>query len=792
MERRCGLGRRHRGSYTDTIACGSSDGGTLEVTFNRTRREGDGTISQRRVSWWAVEGARDRDLRLERRECSGTLATIDSQLASPVTTIVADQIGVRASRWPTPSPPSAAPPTTRAPSSPAASTSTPTTPSSSAPSGAIYGAGVPLEVNTLYSSSATRRENDFAGAGSNDKFRLKHYDTSGTGGERESIFTNALTLAPGLDPSLGVAFKVQQRTTGLWLQADGSWAAGEGFIGGTYVDAEATWKLPMSAGTESDTTFDPGIIDAGGEYRVWTQLTEAATGPKQYGGAEGFPLWFDWLPDRVAFISNDTSGPAAGADTSSGVPDAAGVPKPRATWNPALAVTRDSDPATAGAQPRPELLVRAPAESTPLPKVDLTSSTVDNNVTLQGGFTDRWLRVGPNTSAAPWQSFIEGSQDSSVRGACPDLNGDGTADGIDTDGNGTIDIAANDCIVEPTFGLRIDGRTGIRIQQLEVESGQISTTLNYRQVAPSASSVYAVMARNGASFTALSSDFQAFAGLEVSRRCLRPRNGGPATFACSRQARAPSTTRTRTAVAAQQPRRARSTTRPARRTRSPRRGRTSPAPAATAVVAATSRAAQRRSLPQLRPEGQGRHRRTEAHRGRRRRGHGTGGNNPTCNGGERHLRGWGKGGTGASPKAATTGAGFATYRTGGAESAGSAGWVPGYGENGNPGTAGGGGGGGGGGAGSNCLAPTTTSVVRGRVAATADSGGDPGGGGVGGGSSIGLYLHDTGTVRLVQTGVSANTGGRGRAGGAGGIGGTGGAGGRANTNPNETRPLGRQ
>ncbi len=172
-----------------------------------------------------------------------------------------------------------------------------------------FGAGVPLEVGKIYASFATRAGNT-----------VLYEHTTGSGASRgvEQRFTDKISLAAGLDgpPLLYVGFAVQQKLTGNWLTCStpGVFSTAScSFTGGakTFVDGQFssnTWKLPLAVGPSE-------VMAAGGEYRVYTQLREGASGPpKAYGGANGFPFWIDWFPQDSVFVKPAAAGGNDGND----------------------------------------------------------------------------------------------------------------------------------------------------------------------------------------------------------------------------------------------------------------------------------------------------------------------------------------------------------------------------------------------------------------------------------------------------------------------------------------------
>lgn len=762
-------------NQTTDKACGynttATSGGTLKVTFNRTRRLDNGDINIKRVSYWVVGAA--RTMRLMRFECaSDKLTTLT--LTPLRTTIVASDIynpDLSADDNVAPFRGSGIDPNTGVQYSVCTEYECGLNINSTyayelRAQRRVYGAGVPLEVNKLYSSAASRREASVAGTGNQDRFRLRHYDALGAAGTKEAIYPNMLTLAPGLDDSVGVQFQVQQVTTGRWLEKTGTptptikWGTDpNALVGGTYTAGQ--WSLPLTVGTEGDNAFSPGLIDAGGLYRVFTTLTENGR-TKRYGGADGFPMWFDWQPGNVVFVDGSVAD-----DTGTGMPDTgvtvpgnAGLPRPKKTWDAALAVVKDSDPAQAGNQRRPELLVRS--TGTAMPRLAINTLNSVDNFTVQGAFTDKWLRRGANSSptATNWQTSITGSQDLTVRGQCP-LG------------------AATDCFTDPSVGLRIDGVKGVRIQQFAINSGTINiagiaaiiscnqATTCWNKVGATAASTYGAMVVNSASVTFVNTDLSAQAGLAVSDSVVSPVDSAPAVFACS-GVRSPNYASTP------------NTSKEAR-----------------AFTGATAESGVDCTAPTGRNGGYGGEGgKQEADSGGTQRGYdgsvgGVGGS--TTGGGAGGAGGaggtgtinlnpvdcvgregaYGRGGKGGSGGTVGDNIGF---RPGGEPSASAGGWLPGFGRDGTNGLPGGAGGGSGGGGGNGCPAGRNPGR-QGSSGGNGGRGGIGGVGGLGGGSSIGLFLFDAGTIRFVTSGASANTGGRGRHGQNGSFGGAAGQGG---------------
>ncbi|MCW2498058.1 prepilin-type N-terminal cleavage/methylation domain-containing protein, partial [Jatrophihabitans sp.] len=465
-------------SYSTARACRGNGGGsneTLYVTFNTSRLDNAGSTQVRRVSYWVTGSGTGTSF--VRRSCAGTLNSLS--LTNAHEFVVARNMGVKGRSQAD---------TVFAPNG--AGTKPCNEFSCEANMNGRYyfelraqrrtfGAGVPLQVGRLYSSAYTRALGSGT-SGNNDRFRYAHVSLAGTVGSLEPAMGNTvgaqrLSLAPGLEgsPGMNVQFRVQQKTTGKWLTSvagsykfDGTNAAA--WVTGSYDSATETWYVPMAFGTEAQVGATTGAlptVDAGGEYRVYTQLTEsgATAVPKQYGGANGFPLWIDWRPDAVVFV-NGTSG----VDTNDGRVDATGIPKPVKTLARALAVAKDN-PSTPAANDdqRPEILINsyvstvATSGFTGQLRVDAT--TAINNLTLQGANTDKWLRAGVDN--ATWgRSRLTGGPSTT---ASPPT--------------------------EPSIGLSMSGVTGMRIRQLNINSGTTAATIT-----PRALSTYGIMISNSA------------------------------------------------------------------------------------------------------------------------------------------------------------------------------------------------------------------------------------------------------------------------------------------------------
>lgn len=248
----------------------------------------------------------------------------------------------------------------------------------------IFGAGVPLEVGKIYSSSATRDA-------TNGK-RYQHLKTDASVKSKEGLFTDQLTLPPGLDgpPTLTVQYQVKQKLNNQWLVCP---SAPTDYTTCTFTSPtpvpitgkyDATgpnanrWVLPLRVGPSD-------VLNAGGEYRVSTKLVPGNGQPtKQYGGTSGFPLWVDWYPEDVVFVK--TGGTGTG--------DACANPTtPCGTVDAGLKVAKSFN---SGAG-RPEVLV---ADGTYAESIVATlgGGLYANNRTIVGGHNGTtWLRASASS-----------------------------------------------------------------------------------------------------------------------------------------------------------------------------------------------------------------------------------------------------------------------------------------------------------------------------------------------------------------------------------------------------------
>ena len=725
-------------SYSTARACGSAGGGTLFVTFNSTRLNSAAETYVRRVSYYATGSV--KTLALERRECKGLLGSLS--LTDYRETVVADQIDKRASDGTSSINPGIYNTTTgqmavctefecganiigRYELELRAARRT-------------FGVGTPLQANTLYSTAFTR-VNGTSTFG--NRYRYVHYDLQGNGGLIEQKFSQKLSLAPGLGGTteMKVDFKVKQRTTGKWLTNTGtpatpvwSWIATEGWNEGSYDTTTETWEAKnLTVGTEVNnitntvTTYTPGVIDAGGEYAIYTRITElngtVAQPPKEFGGVNGFPMWMDWRPDNVVFVS------PSGNDANTGRVDPnTGIPSPVQTVAQGLARAKDN-PTTGAVDPVPEVLLFSDRYSG---TVNINATTSQNNTTLQGGFIANWLRMspdnvvsGPSADTKNRHAFIAGTQ---------------------TD------------VTKPVTGMTISTVIGLKIRQVDISS---HLTIPQTPTERAAYSTYGLRISDGAAVDFQNSDVHALAPF-----------GAPPTPAAASTTWIVACSGGRGQLHSQQNNTTRNTS-----TDLPQEAQSEP-DCATGLSASrqggtggggggdgSNNTKGQNGGPGGSPSGGG-----SAGSG----GDGGAASNTLCNNNKDGQPGkGGRGGNGGTQSPTS-------YDPARPPTANAAGWVNGAGQNGNDGKAGGGGGGSGGGGGNNCL----FFYNYGRSGA---SGGDGGRGGVGGtggwggGSAIGIYLFGTRQVRIIDSGITAAAGGDGQPGAQGGRGGNGGAGGKA-------------
>ncbi|WCO66837.1 type II secretion system protein [Iamia majanohamensis] len=170
----------------------------------------------------------------------------------------------------------------------------------------VFGAGVPLEVGKVYSSTS-----------------LTYPLATATGAPAgtELPWGGRISLAPGLDgPSnLTVEVAIQQAVADAPLPPanSGGYFYNPGSAGATtfgrfdYTPGpnpppSNAWFSMSYDGSQGQWYTDLPIsqITRGGEYRIWTRLTPDGGATKDYGGSSGFPLWFDWRPGDAIWVSN--------------------------------------------------------------------------------------------------------------------------------------------------------------------------------------------------------------------------------------------------------------------------------------------------------------------------------------------------------------------------------------------------------------------------------------------------------------------------------------------------------
>ncbi|HEX7135202.1 MAG TPA: prepilin-type N-terminal cleavage/methylation domain-containing protein [Iamia sp.] len=293
----------------------------------------------------------------------------------------------------------------------------------------VFGAGVPLEGGLVYSSSYTTTPP----AGTLEA----HYSVTGALTYTEREWKGVLSLGSGLDTtgSLTVQFKILQGTSNMYYNPAAP-------AGARFVSATEIWFDAIVSPTTGRWTVNMPMSELthGGEYRVWTQITRP-TGIKNYGGATGFPLWIDWNPSEVVLVSNATTGPWAGNDTTNtGVDgiDADLAPEPVATITRGLQVASTTAPGFN----RPEVLVVNNAAA--FGPTTITGATTPTNRTIVGGLDPVTLkRVAPDPATGAGLTKIVGT------------NG-GTADQI--------------------TGLTVNANINLRLRQLGVTSGTPGAT----------------------------------------------------------------------------------------------------------------------------------------------------------------------------------------------------------------------------------------------------------------------------------------------------------------------------
>jgi prepilin-type N-terminal cleavage/methylation domain-containing protein len=415
------------GPKTCTTAAG---GGTLLVTLNSTKLDASGAPATRRVSYWATGSG--RKLSIVRRACANVNVAAAGANTGGVETVVALNIGGQASDqtntvfgYDGATEGADIPPCNEYTCGFSIADPAPK-PFQVIAQRRTFGAGVPLEAGKLYSSSYSANQTTGVAYQLFSAAQTPLPTSAGT----ELRFRNVLTLPGGLDeaPAMQVNWEVLQVTTGMWLANDGSGftktnaqrLAQSGLeVPGTY--AGGVWTLPLTIGAGQTAT-------AGGEYRVYTSLKEEGQPAKTYGGSNGFPFWIDWKPTDAVFVNPVDNNCNTYPVDVNGITDSLGVPKPVCTIAQGLAVAQS--------KARPQILVSNNGGTAYTGGVSLTATTANNRI-IVGGFANdavgKWLRLAP--SAANGRSKITGS--------------------------GT--------------GVLVQGRTGIRLRQLAVDSGPPSS-----------------------------------------------------------------------------------------------------------------------------------------------------------------------------------------------------------------------------------------------------------------------------------------------------------------------------
>lgn len=717
-------------SYTTARACKQSGTtGTLLVTFNSTRIENAVTVV-RRASYWLTGTGRDRQV--TRFECNGPLSSLS--LTTGRETAVAARLGVDGR------------PDGElvfgAHDGPGSAVCNEFTCGLNINGSTyfelrayrrVFGAGVPLEAGLLYGSAFTRQ------GGSDDRYRYVHFAPDGSKVETEQLFGNKISLAPGLGEDVAARFKVKQRTTGLWLTssisgcptaANLSWTTTESWVDGCYDRTTETWSVPFGVGTETSSSLAVGTVSAGGEYAIYTQLTENAV-PKQYGGVSGFPMWFDWRPSEAVFVSgsgNDTTGTGLGTDS---LGDGT-VPSPVATIGKGLAIAKLKSKAMVLINANVASGVASPYVG----QIQISTTNTANNTTLQGGLGSTWLRAGPDVTASA--SVPSANRHSFIRGT-------------------RLDALGNASTAVPPVGISIDGVSGLRIRQLDISSQQGVLSQPTNDIGYS---TYGIMVKNLSNtadqLTLQNSEVAARAPFDVPPTAPAPTEGSGWKVACAGTQGATHDTNTNT-----------------------QRQQATGLPSGAVAEADCS----------TNPGGFGGGGGSDGGSNGLAGTAGSGGAAPGGGGtGTNNLDWWdcdardggpGQGGAGGAGGTAAGSVSDPGYQPGELPTFSASGWLHGRGRTGNPGSAGAGGGGSGGGGGNGCI----TARNKGRQGASGGNGGNGGTGGQGGrggGSAIAIYLYNAGKVKLINTGVYAASGGRGQPGAQGGRGASGGAGGGGN------------
>jgi type II secretory pathway pseudopilin PulG len=241
----------------------------------------------------------------------------------------------------------------------------------------IFGAGVPVERGEVYSSTSAT-------------YPLTN--PAGVTVDHELAWPGRISLAAGLEGPTGPT--PMEVEVAIQLAGADAPVAPTQSAGPFYDAAAGQFDVALTPGTfppavawtdmayDSTTTVwslavDPTHLVGGGEYRIWTRLTVGGE-VKQYGGAEGFPLWVDWKPTDVVFVDNVT-----GDDADDGLTPGTAVQ----TIARGLLVSN-----TAGAL-RPQVLVLDTGTAYP-PLAIPASATYPNNRVITGGIDPATLRRG--------------------------------------------------------------------------------------------------------------------------------------------------------------------------------------------------------------------------------------------------------------------------------------------------------------------------------------------------------------------------------------------------------------
>jgi len=733
-------------SYDPLKACTTAaGGGTLMMSFNNTVQTISGSISVNRVSYYWTGAGKTIDI--VRRACTNVTAGTLSAAGTEIT--VAATLGGN-------------PAATGCMTVHATYSATPSTTCGGAASWGnwcdefhcqieingrfsfqvsaqrrVFGAGVPLEVGKLYSSSYTRNNGGVFSFTDQTGYAYDLFDAAGNSAGTEQSFTDQLTLPAGLDgpPILTVKFRVKQVTTGLWLSCTAALVCGWTGTSATPAFAgkytSGIWSLPFKVGyNNTQTTATPNLVVVGGEYRVYTELAPASGPSKKYGGANGFPLWVDWKPKDTVFVSANS-----GKDTNTGIAPVTG------------ATAGQVDPATvplktilkglqvaSGIANRPQVIVEANgANYNATLNID-AANNIRNNITLVGGFTgnNSWLRLPPSTSSpSAGQTSITGLRNTSG-----------------TSGVGTASSTAT--------GVLIDNKQNIRIRQMNINSGPANSSATLVEA-----SSYGMRVVNNGSVTLEQTNLGASSGVTPSPAGGTSSGSSKGNSCWGRDAQTYSTSSNsvwNTAPYAVQE----SCSVSARRA-----GGYGGAGGGGGSFFGSGGSGQNGGA------------------GGAGAGGGGGGGGGYCVSPSPGVGGPGSGGAGGTGGVGAdrgTSWGPSMYQSGAAATLSADGFVPGRAKSGSDGqTEGAGGGGAGGGGGTYCAG--AANGAAGGAGGQGGAAGTGGQGGFGGGGSFGLFLYnaDVANVKLKGVvGISVNTGAGGTPGGQGGNGGYGGFGGAAN------------